>query len=109
VLLVRHHRQLDQLTSKGLLFSNFVSNGQRSIESLPAILASLPHIFNMPLINSLSEINGFIGIGTIFCNHGYVTSFFHGARTGSMGFDGFAKLAGFDDENNLDRLFLERF
>jgi len=87
----------DQLASGGLLFTNFVSNGQRSVEILPAILSSLPHVFNIPLINSFSEINGFIGMGTIFYRHGYTTSFHHGAKTGSMGFDGYAKLAGFNN------------
>ena len=86
----------DTLASDGLLFTNFVSNGQRSIEVAPAILASLPHILNAPLIGSLSELDGFIGLGTIFARRGYTTSFHHGAKTGSMGFDAYSRLAGFE-------------
>jgi len=86
----------DQLADKGLLFTNFISNGQRSVEALPAIVASLPHILNVPLIGSRSELNGFLGMGTIFLHHGYATSFHHGAKTGSMGFDAYSRLAGFE-------------
>jgi len=85
----------DKLASRGWLFTNFMSNGQRSVEVLPAILASLPHVLNVPLIGSLSEVNGFLGMGTIFSRHGYMTSFHHGAKTGSMGFDVYSHLAGF--------------
>jgi len=86
----------DQLAAKGLLFTNFISNGQRSVEALPAIVASLPHVLNVPLIGSRSELNKFLGMGTIFLDHGYTTSFHHGARTGSMGFDAYSRLAGFE-------------
>ncbi|MDD2276976.1 MAG: sulfatase-like hydrolase/transferase [Smithellaceae bacterium] len=86
----------DQLADKGLLFTNFISSGQRSVEALPAIVASLPHILNVPLIGSRSELNGFLGMGTIFLHHGYATSFHHGAKTGSMGFDAYSRLAGFE-------------
>jgi phosphoglycerol transferase MdoB-like AlkP superfamily enzyme len=85
----------DHLASEGLLFTNFMSCGQRSLEAIPAILASLPHVLNAPLIGSLSELNTFLGIGTIFSRHGYTTSFHHGAKTGSMGFDAYSRLAGF--------------
>lgn len=86
----------DQLAGGGLLFTNFISSGQRSVEALPAIVSSLPHILNAPLIGSRSELNGFLGMGTIFTRHGYTTSFHHGAKTGSMGFDAYSRLAGFE-------------
>ena len=34
---------------------------------------------------------------------GYYSAFFHGAPNGSMGFDSFAKMAGFDDYFGLNQ------
>ena len=34
---------------------------------------------------------------------GYYSAFFHGAPNGSMGFDSFARMAGFDDYIGLDQ------
>ncbi|MDH7515323.1 MAG: sulfatase-like hydrolase/transferase [Bacteroidota bacterium] len=85
----------DSLARGGLLFSNFMANGQRSIEAVPSILASIPGLYHASLIGSKAEMNNIRGLGTILRERGYTTSFHHGATTGSMGFDAFARLAGF--------------
>ena len=85
----------DRLAADGWLFTNFMANGQRSMEVLPAILASIPNVFDAPLIGSRFEMDRFLGMGTIFSRNGYTTSFHHGANTGSMGFDAYSHLAGF--------------
>jgi len=85
----------DSLASQGLLFTNFFANGQRSIEAIPSILTSVPSIYNASIIGSIAEMNRFRGLGSILKEYGYITSFHHGASTGSMGFDGFSKIAGF--------------
>lgn len=85
----------DRLAADGWLFTNFMANGQRSMEILPAIVGSIPNLFDAPLINSRSELDRFLGMGTIFSRNGYTTSFHHGATTGSMGFDTYSHLAGF--------------
>ena len=85
----------DSVSSHGLLFTNFFANGQRSIEAIPSILTSVPSIYNFSLIGSIAEINRFRGLGSILKEEGYITSFHHGASIGSMGFDGFSKIAGF--------------
>jgi len=92
----------DSLTEQGMLFTNFLANGQRSIIAETSILTSIPGFFSANLrgskkvmIGSQSEMNRFIGLGTILEKEGYITSFHHGAKTGSMGFDAYTKLAGF--------------
>lgn len=86
----------DSLANHSILFTNFFANGQRSIESLASISVSIPSLFDLSIIGSKAELNRIKGLGSILKEQGYTTSFHHGARTGSMGFDGFSKLAGFD-------------
>ena len=86
----------DSLANHSILLTNFFANGQRSIESLVSITVSIPSLFDFSIIGSKAELNRIKGLGTIMKEKGYTTSFHHGARTGSMGFDGFSKLAGFD-------------
>jgi len=86
----------DSLASNGLLYTNFFASGQRSIEAVPSILVSVPSVFNSSIISSDAEINRFRGIGSVLKEFGYHSAFHHGARTGSMGFDGFTKIAGFN-------------
>jgi phosphoglycerol transferase MdoB-like AlkP superfamily enzyme len=86
----------DSLANHSILLTNFFANGQRSIESLASISVSIPSLFDLSIIGSKAELNRIKGLGSILKEQGYTTSFHHGARTGSMGFDGFSKLAGFD-------------
>lgn len=102
----------DSLAKKGILFTNFFASGQRSIEAVPAILASIPAVFPKSFIGSQVETNKIRGLGSILKEYGYTTSFHHGALRGSMGFDGFVPSAGFDlyfskddFENYADSLF----
>ncbi|MCU0607705.1 MAG: sulfatase-like hydrolase/transferase [Candidatus Edwardsbacteria bacterium] len=85
----------DSLAAAGLLFTNFLASGQRSIEAAPAILASLPGLTDHTQIGSTTETSRILGLGTILGRNGYATAFYHGAKTGSMGFDAFARMAGF--------------
>ncbi len=87
----------DSLSEHSILFTNFYANGQRSIEGVPSITASIPSLFDISIIGSRAELNNIKGLGSILKEAGYTTSFHHGAKSGSMGFDGFTKLAGFDN------------
>lgn len=86
----------DTLANNGILFTNFFASGQRSIEAVPAILASIPALFPSSYIGSREETDKIRGLGSILKEYGYTTSFHHGALRGSMGFDGFVPMAGFD-------------
>jgi phosphoglycerol transferase MdoB-like AlkP superfamily enzyme len=88
---------IDSLIEHSLNFSNAYANGQRSIESLPSLLASLPSLMEQPYITSPYAANEITGLGTHLKSMGYTTSFFHGGQNGTMGFDLFSKQAGFDN------------
>lgn len=88
---------LDTLAERhGILFTNFYSNGSRSVQSLPAILNSTPDLFERPLIGSSYETNQQWGIGNMLRERGYHTSFFCGGPNGTLGFDSYSKVSGFD-------------
>jgi phosphoglycerol transferase MdoB-like AlkP superfamily enzyme len=86
----------DSLAAEGVLYRDNYANGRKSIEALPSILAGLPALMNEPYITSNFQSNNLYGIGTIAREAGYETSFYHGAENGTMGFNTFSKLAGFD-------------
>jgi phosphoglycerol transferase MdoB-like AlkP superfamily enzyme len=87
---------LDTLARHGRLFTNFYSNGSRSVQSLPAIFNSTPDLFERPMIGSSFETNQQWGIGNMLLNRGYHTSFVCGGPNGTMGFDSFSKVCGFE-------------
>ncbi len=86
---------LDSLAGKSLVFEGF-ANGKRSIEGIPAILASLPTWMTEDYITSQYASDNFNSLASLLKSQGYNTSFFHGGKNGTMGFDAFCKSAGFD-------------
>ncbi len=87
---------LDSLAEKSLVFDGF-ANGKRSIEGIPAILASLPTWMTEDFITSQYATVKYNSLASILKAEGYSTSFFHGGKNGTMGFDDFCKSAGFDN------------
>ncbi len=87
---------MDSLAGKSLVFEGF-ANGKRSIEGIPAILASLPTWMTEDYITSQYASDNFNSIASLLKTEGYSTSFFHGGKNGTMGFDAFCKSAGFDN------------
>ena len=85
---------LDSLIGKSYTFKRSFGNGLKSIDAMPSILASIPS-FSDPYVLSVYANNTIKGLAAILSEKGYNTSFFHGAPNGSMGFDSFAKMAGF--------------
>lgn len=88
---------LDSLISQSLVFTNAFSNGKKSIEGIPAIVASIPTWSNEPYITSRYEGNQINSLASLLNSEGYNSSFFHGGTNGTMGFDAFSKLAGYDN------------
>ncbi|MDP4207422.1 MAG: LTA synthase family protein [Bacteroidota bacterium] len=84
----------DSIARQGLIYENAFANGKRSIEAVPAILAGLPAFMDDSYISSRFSGNRLIALPTILDKEGYHTSFFHGGRNGTMGFDEFAHIAG---------------
>jgi phosphoglycerol transferase MdoB-like AlkP superfamily enzyme len=93
---------IDSLLKESLTFDVTVSNGRKSIDAMPSILASIPSL-ETPYTISHYANNQIDGLPSLLKSKGYYSAFFHGAPNGSMGFDSFAMLAGFDDYYGLDQ------
>jgi len=93
---------IDSLLAESLSFDVSLCNGRKSIDAMPSILASLPSL-ETPYIISHYANNEINGLASLLKRKGYYTAFFHGAPNGSMGFDSFARMAGFDDYFGLDQ------
>jgi phosphoglycerol transferase MdoB-like AlkP superfamily enzyme len=87
---------LDSLLSVGLTFDISLANGNKSIDAMPSILASMPSL-ETPYIISHYANNSINALPSLLKSKGYYSAFFHGAPNGSMGFDSFSKMAGFDE------------
>ena len=88
---------LDSLMKHSLVFTRAYANGKRSIESMPSIFAGIPALTDIAFITSKFCSNNINSAASLLKSQGYKTSFFHGGKNGTMGFNDFAKLAGFDE------------
>jgi phosphoglycerol transferase MdoB-like AlkP superfamily enzyme len=86
---------LDSLMQHSLVFENAFANGNKSIDAIPAVVAGIPAM-EMPYILSHHSSNTINSLAGTLSKTGYQSLFFHGAPNGSMGFDAFCRLAGFD-------------
>ncbi len=87
----------DSLKNEGIYFENYFANAVRSIEAVPALLSGVPNLFNFSFIGSPYAMHKTPDVGKILKKKGYHTSFFHGARKGSMGFDEYLKAHGISE------------
>lgn len=87
---------IDSLMTKSYYFSNSWANGKRSIEAVPAIISSIPGLISTPYISSNYSGNDATSIPRTLKEFGYESYFFHGATNGSMNFDAYTKMAGYD-------------
>lgn len=85
---------LDSLIHESLIFTNAFANGHRSIDAIPSVTASIPALI-LPYVVSERSGNTINSIASLLSVQGYQTAFFHGAPNGSMGFDAFTKIAGY--------------
>ena len=88
---------LDSLSKNSITFRDSFANGRRSIDAMPAIFAGIPAWRTEPFVTSPYATNTIHPLPRLLASAGYHTMFFHGAANGSMHFDVFAKLAGFDE------------
>jgi len=93
---------IDSLIKVSLTFDVSIANGKKSIDAMPSILASVPSL-ETPYIISHYANNQINGLASLLKTKGYYSAFFHGAANGSMGFDSFARIAGFDTYFGLDQ------
>lgn len=90
---------LDELCQKSLVFPNAYANGKKSLDAVPAILASVPKLMNDEYLLSNYSINELNALPELLKEKGYTSTFFHGATNGSMNFDSFCELIKFDQYN----------
>ncbi len=93
---------LDSLLKESLWFKHSFANAKKSIEALPAVLAGLPALMNTPYISSKYAGNKLSALPQTLKENGYSTHFFHGGANGTMGFNGFATMAGVEHYYGLD-------
>jgi phosphoglycerol transferase MdoB-like AlkP superfamily enzyme len=92
---------VDSLIGVGLTYKHSYANGRKSISGMPSAIASVPTTVEPFVLSHYSgvTINSF---ANLLGDEGYQSAFFHGGRNGSMGFDAFAKQAGFQSYYGLD-------
>jgi phosphoglycerol transferase MdoB-like AlkP superfamily enzyme len=92
---------IDSLINVSLTFDVSIANGKKSIDAMPSILASVPSL-ETPYTISHYANNKIEGLPGLLKRKGYYSAYFHGAPNGSMGFDSFAKMVGFDNYFGLN-------
>ena len=90
-----HTPFLDSLIRHSIVYKGF-ANGKRSMEGIPAILSAIPSLMNDAYITSPYSGNNVKSIAGLLKERSYSSSFFHGGNNGTMGFDNYANIAGFD-------------
>lgn len=87
---------LDSLIEHSWVCCNAFSNGKASIEGIPAIVAGMPTWMSEAYITSPYGNNRLESLPNLLKKQGYATAFFHGGTNGTMGFDAFARVAGYE-------------
>lgn len=85
---------LDSILKNSLFFDYAIANGRTSMDAVPAILAGMPSWLPESYILSPYCSNQINSLPQILSSYGYNSSFFHGAKEGSMGFKSFTKAIG---------------
>lgn len=88
---------LDSLIDQSLVFTNCYANGKKSMDAMPSVISSIPKLMEIEYLTSSYAANQIESLPKILATKGYQTGFFHGATNGSMNFDVFADVCGFDN------------
>jgi phosphoglycerol transferase MdoB-like AlkP superfamily enzyme len=86
---------LDSLIGESLIYEAF-ANGKTSIQGIPAVLSGIPSLMNESFLQSNYASDKYTSLAGLLKEKGYTTAFFHGGTNGTMGFDNYTKLVGFD-------------
>ncbi len=87
---------LDSMMKQSLVFTNAFANGKKSMEGIPAVLAGMPQLMPESYITSPYNGDELVSLASLLKKKNYVSWFFHGGINGTMGFDRFTKMAGFE-------------
>ena len=86
---------LDSLLEQSVTYDYSYASGRKSIDAMPSVLSSIPMLIE-PYIVTPYSTNSVSSIADCLNRVGYQTAFFHGAPNGSMGFQAYARSAGFE-------------
>ena len=86
---------LDSILARSVTFERSFAAGRKSIDAMPSVLSSIP-MFIEPYVTTQYSTNTVSSIAEVLKFYGYQSAFFHGAPNGSMGFQAYARSAGFD-------------
>ena len=92
---------LDSLLTHCVTYAHSFASGRKSIDAMPSVLSSIPMLIE-PYIVTPYSTNAVSSLAACLRNEGYTTAFFHGAPNGSMGFQAYARSAGFEHYYGMD-------
>ena len=92
---------LDSLLTHCVTYTHSFASGRKSIDAMPSVLSSIPMVIE-PYIVTPYSTNAVSSLAACLRNEGYTTAFFHGAPNGSMGFQAYARSAGFEHYYGMD-------
>ena len=92
---------LDSLLAHCVTYSHSFASGRKSIDAMPSVLSSIPMLIE-PYIVTPYSTNAVSSLAACLRNEGYSAAFFHGAPNGSMGFQAYARSAGFEQYFGMD-------
>ena len=92
---------LDSLLAQSVTYTHSFASGRKSIDAMPSVLSSIPMLIE-PYIVTPYSTNAVSSLAACLKKEGYATAFFHGAPNGSMGFQAYARSAGFEQYLGMD-------
>lgn len=92
---------LDSLLTHSVTYTHSFASGRKSIDAMPSVLSSIPMLIE-PYIVTPYSTNAVSSLAACLRDEGYATAFFHGAPNGSMGFQAYARSAGFEQYFGMD-------
>ena len=92
---------LDSLLAHSVTYTHSFASGRKSIDAMPSVLSSIPMLIE-PYIVTPYSTNAVSSLAECLRDEGYATAFFHGAPNGSMGFQAYARSAGFEQYFGMD-------
>ena len=92
---------LDSLLAHSVTYTHSFASGRKSIDAMPSVLSSIPMLIE-PYIVTPYSTNAVSSLADVLRKEGYATAFFHGAPNGSMGFQAYARSAGFERYYGMD-------
>jgi len=88
--------RFDELSSRGVLYSRFYAQGQRTRHGMAGIVAGFPSLPGIPYLGRGMELMNLPWLGRMAMGEGYETWFLQGSRRTSQRYDEIAALGGFE-------------